>query len=58
MHSAIGRGLLILLGVEESDELSELEWLVKKCANLRIFDDENGGDEPLPARYRWLKQWW
>lgn len=42
MHSAIGRGLLILLGVEESDELSELEWLVKKCANLRIFDDENG----------------
>ena len=42
LHSSIGRGLLILLGVEESDELSELEWLVKKCANLRIFDDENG----------------
>ena len=33
---------MILLGVEDSDELSELEWLVKKCANLRIFDDENG----------------
>ena len=42
LHSSIGRGLLILLGVEESDELSELEWLVKKCANLRIFDDEDG----------------
>ena len=42
LHSAIGRGLLILLGVEEGDELSDLEWMVKKCANLRIFDDENG----------------
>ena len=42
LHSAIGRGLLILLGVEEGDELSDLEWMVKKCANLRSFDDENG----------------
>ena len=31
-----------MLGVEEGDELSDLEWMVKKCANLRIFDDENG----------------
>ena len=37
LHSSIEAGLLILLGVEDSDESS-----VKKCANLRIFDDENG----------------
>ncbi len=42
LRSSIGQGLLILLGVEESDEVSEIEWLVKKCINLRIFDDENG----------------
>ena len=28
--------------VEDSDESSDIEWLLKKCANLRIFDDENG----------------
>lgn len=42
LHSSIGKGLLILLGVEDCDEQSDLEWLVKKSANLRIFDDENG----------------
>lgn len=42
LHSTIGQGLLVLLGVEDCDEQSDLEWLVKKCANLRIFDDENG----------------
>ena len=42
LHSSIEAGLLILLGVEDSDESSDIEWLVKKCANLRIFDDENG----------------
>lgn len=42
LHSSIGQGLLVLLGVEDSDELPDLEWLVKKCVNLRIFDDEDG----------------
>ena len=42
LHSSIEAGLLILLGVEDSDESSDIEWLVKKCANLRIFDDGNG----------------
>ncbi len=33
---------MILLGIETEDEEEDLEWLVKKIANLRIFDDEHG----------------
>src|SRR5690606_262583 len=40
--AAIKTGLLILLGIEASDEASDIEWLANKIANLRIFDDENG----------------
>ena len=40
--SAIGLGLLVLLGVENADTQEDVEWLVKKVSNLRIFDDENG----------------
>ena len=42
VKSAIGKGFLILLGVEESDTESDAEWLVKKVIVLRVFDDENG----------------
>ena len=42
VHGAIGSGLMILAGIEESDGREDIEWLAKKCANLRIFDDENG----------------
>jgi D-tyrosyl-tRNA(Tyr) deacylase len=42
VKSAIGKGFLILLGVEESDTESDAEWLVKKVIGLRVFDDENG----------------
>ena len=38
----INNGLLILIGIEESDNDEDIEWLVKKCVNLRIFDDEQG----------------
>ena len=38
----IGPGLLILLGVEPDDTANDAEWLVRKTAALRIFDDENG----------------
>jgi D-tyrosyl-tRNA(Tyr) deacylase len=38
----IGRGLLILLGIEEADTTEDINWLVKKTSQLRIFDDENG----------------
>ena len=40
--SAIGQGLLILLGVENLDTDDDLTWLVKKISNLRIFDDAEG----------------
>ena len=40
--SQIDSGLLVLLGIEIGDTLEELNWLVQKIANLRIFEDENG----------------
>lgn len=39
---AIGTGLLILLGVHRNDTEAEADWLARKCANLRIFPDEEG----------------
>ncbi len=39
---AIGAGLLVLLGVHADDTEAEGAWLARKCANLRIFPDENG----------------
>lgn len=40
--SKIGKGLLVLIGVEEQDNEEDIAWLTKKIVNLRIFDDENG----------------
>lgn len=42
MKSAIQQGFLILLGVGEEDNEDDIEWLVKKVVNLRVFDDEQG----------------
>ena len=42
VKSAIGPGLLVLLGVGHEDTQEDLDWLVKKVANLRVFDDEQG----------------
>lgn len=42
LRSQIAHGQLILVGIEESDSTEDIEWLVKKCVNLRIFDDEQG----------------
>ena len=39
--SSIGRGLLILVGVENGDSDKDCEWLANKTANMRIFQDEN-----------------
>ena len=36
------KGLLVLVGIEDRDTQEDIEWLCKKIANLRIFDDENG----------------
>lgn len=38
----IDLGIVVLLGVEEHDELSDLEWLTSKLVNLRIFADQQG----------------
>ena len=42
VRSAIGPGLLVLLGVGHEDGQEDLDWLVKKVAGLRIFNDEAG----------------
>ena len=42
VRSSIGQGLLVLLGVGPADEQADLDYLVKKVAGLRIFDDEDG----------------
>lgn len=39
---SIGRGLLILVGVEEGDTTDDMEWVARKAAAMRIFDDEDG----------------
>jgi len=39
---AIGRGMLVLAGVTESDDATDREWLARKIVQLRIFDDEAG----------------
>lgn len=38
----IGGGLLVLVGIEDSDEEKDAEWLASKILNLRIFSDEDG----------------
>jgi len=42
LHSQIGQGLLVLLGVEEADTQADASWLAQKVAQLRIFADEEG----------------
>jgi D-aminoacyl-tRNA deacylase len=39
---AIGPGLLLLVGIRASDTDAELEWMANKCAQLRIFADDEG----------------
>lgn len=40
--SAIQQGFLVLVGIEETDTEEDANWLCKKIAGLRVFDDENG----------------
>ena len=42
VKSAIGPGLLVLLGIGHEDTQEDLDWLVRKIAGLRIFNDEAG----------------
>ena len=41
VHGQIDHGYLILLGVCDEDSMEDVDWLVKKIANLRVFGDEN-----------------
>lgn len=42
LHSAVGPGLMVLVGVEQGDTPADAEWLADKTSALRIFDDEAG----------------
>jgi len=41
VKSSIGEGLLVLVGIEDADNTTDITWLSNKLAQLRIFDDEN-----------------
>lgn len=41
ISGSIDKGILVLLEIEESDNQEDIDWLVKKIINLRIFNDEN-----------------
>ena len=42
LFSEIEKGLLVLLGIEDSDTEEDIDWLCHKIINMRIFNDENG----------------
>ncbi len=42
LYSKIDRGILVLYGVEKGDTPDKMEWMAKKIASLRIFEDING----------------
>jgi len=42
LHSSVGSGMLILVGVKQSDQGSDAEYLADRCAALRIFEDPQG----------------
>ena len=42
VKASIGKGLLILIGIENDDGSEDISWLASKVVNLRIFDDEQG----------------
>lgn len=41
-HAAIKNGMLVLVGIEHGDDAADVEWLSRKLAALRIFNDEDG----------------
>ena len=42
VHSSIGNGLMVLLGIEDADGQEDIQWLSNKLINLRIFNDQAG----------------
>ena len=53
----IGAGLCVLVGVTHDDDAARAAKLAAKVANLRVFDDDGGRDEPLVARHRRARRW-
>jgi D-tyrosyl-tRNA(Tyr) deacylase len=61
VKSSIQNGLMVLVGIEDADDHTDIEWLSNKIVNLRIFDDEhhvpnislkeNGGDILLVSQF-------
>ena len=61
VKAAIGKGLLVLAGIEDADTKDDVEWLSSKIVNLRIFDDadnvpnvsvkDDGGDILLISQF-------
>jgi D-tyrosyl-tRNA(Tyr) deacylase len=61
IQSAIGAGLLVLVGIEDADTAADITWLSSKIVQLRIFDDlqkvpnisvkDNGGDILLVSQF-------
>lgn len=41
-YSAIEKGMVVLIGIEDADENEDIDWLCNKIINLRIFNDEQG----------------
>ena len=42
LSGSIGKGFLVLLGIEEADREEDLIWLSRKIVGMRLFDDEQG----------------
>lgn len=42
IHSSIGKGFMVLLGVHRDDTPEDVAWMTRKIAGMRIFEDENG----------------
>lgn len=42
LYSSIKKGLVVLIGIEDNDGKEDIEWLVKKISNMRIFSDSEG----------------
>ncbi len=61
IKAKIGKGLVVLVGIEDADNAEDIEWLSSKIINLRIFDDvdgvmnvsvkDNGGDVIIVSQF-------
>ena len=56
LHSSIGAGLLLLVGIEEADTQEDIDYLAGKASRLRVFDDEAGVMNLDVRRTRWISR--